>query len=415
MKIKFLPLAFLLLATPALFAQDYEIRLARANKPGDQLNLSATGKLSMDSTQTLGDAAPKEQKQDITVQFEGVEKIVEVDAKGKETKITLTVDKLTQTVGSETTDVAPKGTVITCSVSGKKQNYEIDGKAADPGVAQALDVVIQLSRGEPSDDEIFGTKEHKKKGDSWDINADLAKSSLAGQTGGGEVSDLSGKTTLDDVAGDNLKVSALMKGKAKPPLPPQIIVDDSSFDAKFTGTFPIDVTKPPVEEGEEVTFAFTAHADTPKGKNGHQIDGHSIPSHQDHAREINAAPARRAARQMQVRGIRQIGETAIALECRAMEMEHHVVVLRHLDVAPDEQMLALCAPAQFIQRPPLLEGIVLLEQLQLSTIGERQKAHTSPRECARAPMYSNKKRSVQSEVLARLAVESASIALKPVR
>lgn len=267
MRIKNLPFAFLLLlAAPALFAQDYAIRLTRPLKPGDQIKLSVTGKQSQSTTQSIGDAAPKEQKQEIAVQLDGVEKVIEVDASGRETKMTITVDKFTLTQGGNTSDVVPKGSVITCSADGKKSVYEIDGKAADPDVAQALDMVVQLAHGDPTDDEVLGTKEHKKKGDSWDINTDLAKTSLAAQMSGAELSDLSGKTTLDDVAGDNLKISSEMKARVKPPLPPQFTVDDSTLEAKYDGTFPIDTAKPPVEESQVATLSFTAHTDSPQGK-----------------------------------------------------------------------------------------------------------------------------------------------------
>lgn len=92
---------------------------------------------------------------------------------------------------------------------------------------------------------------------------------------------------------------------------------------------------------------------------------------------------------MQVR-VLPVGEAGVAAEGRAAKMEDHVIVLRDLDFATDEQMLAARAVAQFIQRPPLLEGIVLLEQLQLSPIGERQKAHATGQQSPRLPRYSNK-------------------------
>ncbi len=51
----------------------------------------------------------------------------------------------------------------------------------------------------------------------------------------------------------------------------------------------------------------------------------------------------------------------------------HVFILEYFDVAPDEKMLAPGAVTQFIQGPPLLERIVLPEELQLSAVGERGK------------------------------------------
>ena len=266
MNMKLLPVACLLLATPALFAQDYEIRLNRALKAGDELKISVTAKMSQSTTQAVNGAAAQEQKQEITVQFDGTEKAVEVDATGRETKETLTVDKFTQTVGGATTDVAPKGTVITCSVVDNKPSFQIDGKDVDASIAMPVGMVAELSHGDPTNDDLFGAKEHKKKGDSWDMNADLAKKSFADSAGGIEISELSGKTTLDDVSGDTMKISSTITGKVKPPLPPSVTVDDASMSATLKGTYPVDVTKYIQDFFQEMTISFSAHAEGPGGK-----------------------------------------------------------------------------------------------------------------------------------------------------
>ena len=266
MKAKFLPFALALFLAPALLAQDYEIRLTRALEDGDELKLSVAAKMAIVTSQTVGDAAPKEQKQDMDVQFDGMEKVIAVDAHGRETKATLTVDKFTVTAAGSTVDIAPKGTVISGAITDGKAGFQIDGKDVEPQVAQALAMVIQLSNGGPTDDEIFGTKDKKKKGDSWDINADVAKKSFADASAGMEMPDLSGKTTINDDAGDALKISAAITGKVKPPLPPIVTLDDSSLTATFTGTFPKDVTKYSPEESQVLAISFSAHADTPNGK-----------------------------------------------------------------------------------------------------------------------------------------------------
>lgn len=267
MNAKFLQIAFLLLGAPALFAQDYEIRLTRALKAGDEMKVSVTTKMSQSMAQSVDGGTPQERKHEIVVQFEGVEKVLQVDADGRETKETLTVEKLTQAADGQTGEVVPKGTVVTCSITGKKPSFQIDGKDVEPPVAQALATVAQLSGGDPTDDAIFGTKERKKKGDSWDINSDLAKQLLGNMAGGIGLSDLAGKTSVDDVTGDALKMSAQITGKVKPPLPEGVTLDDAaSFTASFHGTFPIDPAKFPPEESQEMKVSFTVHAETAGSK-----------------------------------------------------------------------------------------------------------------------------------------------------
>ena len=265
MKIRFIAIAFVLLSVSAALAQDYPIRLARPLKAGDEENLSVTAKMSQSMSQAMGDAPAQEQKEEMTIQYDGVEKVEAVDANGKETQASLTVDKFTQTASGTTTDIAPKGTVIGCSIVDKKQTYEIDGKAVEPALAQALDLLMQLSTGAPTDDEIFGTKEAKKKGDSWDINTALAKAALEGSNGGMQFSDLAGKTTVDDVTGDAMKITAHLTGKAKPPLPANLTLDDSALDATFQGTYPLDTAKYQPEDSQQLKLTYSAHADIPFG------------------------------------------------------------------------------------------------------------------------------------------------------
>ncbi|HWB60694.1 MAG TPA: hypothetical protein VG733_14460 [Chthoniobacteraceae bacterium] len=267
MKKHLIPFALVVtLLAPAVLAQDYEIHIVRPMKVGQEFKLSVTGKMTTDSSKAMGDAPAEADKEVISVQLDGVEKIVEVDEHSQETKVTVTVDKLSMTANGETKELAPKGTVITCFAQAKKTAYQIDGKDVDPDVAKALRMVVEvMSHDGPTNDEVFGTKERKKKGDSWDINADLAKNFFAGQTGM-EVNDFSGKNSLEDVSADSMKLSAEIKGKIKPPLPPQITVDDSSLEIKTSGQFPLDTTKPETEDSMSVNFSFSAHADTPQGK-----------------------------------------------------------------------------------------------------------------------------------------------------
>lgn len=261
---KYLPLVLVVLFAPAVFGQDYEVRIGRALKAGDALKLSVTAKQTQDQSITLNGAPQKDDKQSVSVQFDGVEKVIAVDSNGKETKITLTVDKFTQTEGDKTSDLLPKGAVVTCSIGDdKKQAYEIDGKAADDAATQALDMIVDLSRGGPTDDEALGTKEKKKKGDSWDVNADQTKKYLEGA---GDFTNITGKTTLDDVTGGNMKLSAHITATFKPPLPDTITVDSATMEANVSETCPIDTSKYESEDATSLITSFSGHADSPNGK-----------------------------------------------------------------------------------------------------------------------------------------------------
>ena len=59
MKTKFLPIALALLLAPAVFAQDYEIKLTRPKKAGAEYNLDVAGKQSKDVTVTSDGAVER--------------------------------------------------------------------------------------------------------------------------------------------------------------------------------------------------------------------------------------------------------------------------------------------------------------------------------------------------------------------
>ncbi len=266
-KAKYLPFALgLFLLSPSVFAQDYAIRFLRPLKPGDEYKISAAAKQTQALFVTSNDVPKRDDKKEIAVQLDGVEKVIEVDANGKETKIALTVDKFTVTTSGSAADIEPKGTVINSSVVDKKEVHEIDGKAVDHPVARALDMVISLSCGEPTNDEMFGTKERKKPRDSWDVNGDKIKAALELSAGGMEFNGFTGKTWLLDVADGSLVIGGAFTGSVKPPLPPALIIDQSSMEAAFRVTLPVDVTKYAPESAQTVSFSFTAHTDAPTGE-----------------------------------------------------------------------------------------------------------------------------------------------------
>jgi hypothetical protein len=63
---------------------------------------------------------------------------------------------------------------------------------------------------------------------------------------------------------------------------------------------------------------------------------------------------------------------ALAVACGAVEVIVFLLVDEDLDIPSDEEMLAFFAETQFVQRPPLLEGIVSLHDFEPSP-GRRVK------------------------------------------
>lgn len=258
------------LALPLLSArgQEYEIRMHRPTKAGERFQTTVAAKELLETSVTANDEPAQSKKQDRSVAFDGVVEILEVDAKGRPVKISATVEKLWKNEAGTGSEVLPKGAVIVVSLDGRKQDYQINGMPADADIAKALDLTFSLSKSAVTDDDVFGTGEKKKAGESWGINTALAKKDFA-ESFGLRVEDLTGTVTLDGVVsrtdGDALKLSTVIALKAIPPMPPNFVVDQSAAEARLDGEFPVDLTRQRPNESMSLKMTITAHGETQNG------------------------------------------------------------------------------------------------------------------------------------------------------
>ena len=251
------------LGTSVALAQDYEIKLTRPMKVGAEYHMAAVGHSSMKTTVKADGKVAQEQSEDFSVDFESDVKALEVDKNGDPSKVTLTVDKCILKQGGAEKLLLAKGTVVSASVKDDKDVFEVAGQPVDAETAKALSVVVTLGKNHASDDEIFGTKERKKVGDHWAMNAELAAKDLQELAPGIKKEDIAGTVTLDKVVKvgttDCLQVSAEMTANNMAlPLPAGMKVEQSKLQAHFSGMFPIDISKDMMEESESMTMSMTA-------------------------------------------------------------------------------------------------------------------------------------------------------------
>ena len=148
--------------------------------------------------------------------------------------------------------LAKKGTLITRETVKGMHTYTIDDKPINPQLLVALKKVIP-ERGKAKDDDIFGTNELKKVGDSWVVNTKVAIDNM--KESGVELGekDLAGKVKLLKkeiyMGKESLFLEGFMASNKfdAPPnmkLPPNAIVKSSNFKTKFQGHFPTDLKIP---------------------------------------------------------------------------------------------------------------------------------------------------------------------------
>jgi acyl-CoA hydrolase len=253
---------FLSISAHTAVASDYEIRLHRPMRVGEKFHILSTGSNAEKTVITVGGNLVRDDRENFEASFESVVKVLATDRNGKPTKESITVLRCEKTEAFDWKSLLPKGTVVIASLKEKDEVFEIDDKPVSREVHDLLAFFVTLSKGEATDDEIFGTRQRKQVGESWDINAELAARDLDDLHLGVRKENVAGKTTLEKVfkAGgtDCLLVSAeVTVNKFAPPLPPGLSMESSLLRASISAKFPVDTTAQPHEGtmGVSVTFA----------------------------------------------------------------------------------------------------------------------------------------------------------------
>ena len=256
-------LAAALWLSAAALAQDYEIRLERPWKVGDKYHVSATGRQSEKMTVTVGGKVVQSKGREFSVEFESDVTIQAVDQKGRATKESHAIAKCIGASGGTREALLAAGTVVVASVKGDDEVYEVDGRPVGGMAKKALDLLISLEKGGPDDDEMFGTRERKRVGQSWGINAKLAAQDLGQSKLQVKPEDITGTVTVVkalSVGGVDciqLRADLAIKG-LRLPMPPGFTITRGAVKAQLVGTLPVDVSLPGLGGTKTMAVQFVA-------------------------------------------------------------------------------------------------------------------------------------------------------------
>ncbi len=254
---------FLSISAHAAAAGDYEIRLHRPVRVGEKFHVLSTGSNAEKTVITVGGNLFRDDRENYEAAFESVVKVLATDRNGLPTKESITVLRCEKKEAFDRKSLLPKGTVVVASLKDNEEVFEIDDKPVSREVHDLLSFFVTLSKGKATDDEIFGTRQRKQVGESWNINAELAAQDLEDLHLGVRKENIVGKTTLEKVvkAGetDCLLVSAeVTVGKLIPPLPEGLSMERSLLRANMSAKLPVDTAAQSREDTMEVSFTFAA-------------------------------------------------------------------------------------------------------------------------------------------------------------
>jgi hypothetical protein len=186
----------LLLALPApVAAEDYPIHLTRTVPVGHRDFVTGSHQAQVLMIMNANGREIKEEKNEIDRYVISTE-VLEVGSKGKPTRMDVMVHKLTRESAGTTTALLTGAHVIARIQDGKKV-LELRGQPLPKEVADALGHAVNLQVGEAgvSDDDVFGSAERHRIGDTWPANAEAAiKDASSGFSFAPE--DFAGTTTL---------------------------------------------------------------------------------------------------------------------------------------------------------------------------------------------------------------------------
>jgi hypothetical protein len=258
MKLRHLVGLALSAALPVL-AQDYEIRLHRPHRVGEKEKILVVGKESQEMSMSSAGKVMREDKKEFTVELDCVSTVLAISPTGKVTRLSFEVSKLVRKDAGLQKEVLPRGTVVVASKAGRKTVFEVDGNAVAPEVAQALDLVMTVSGSDGTDDELFGTRERKRVGDSWSVNKEAVTQMMSNDPRMA-VKDVAGKVTLKEVvkdaSGPRLLVTFDVTAKAAPAgATPGVSSQDGTIIMKGTGEFPVDPKLQRTKESMEMDLS----------------------------------------------------------------------------------------------------------------------------------------------------------------
>ncbi|GEM_PF-5674905 len=245
-------------------AQEYDIKFDRPLKAGVKYKITALGSASIKSNVMSGGNQVKSASQSVSIDFEGQTNIIEVNQDGKPTKKTLQVEKCVLKMGDQESTPLEKGIVITISPKDTKSIYEVNGAPVDKNLADLLELVEHVYTGSISDDDVFGSKQKRKVGDSWEIMTDKIPADALRHGVTVDQKNISGTTKLEKVEkSDGLECLALSGEMTikdfTVPLPPNsgMKVESSAMLTYYTGLFPTNLTTPCIAETMEMKVQTT--------------------------------------------------------------------------------------------------------------------------------------------------------------
>ena len=163
----------ILAATAGADAQEtYTVKLTRPLRVGWRMQMWSEASQEMTLTIMMGGRSEQVESSKLSVTFESLATIVEVDGDGRAILVTHKVRASELIHDGIPSEIVAPGTKVTARRGHGQTIFEVDGQRVDPSVQQALELVAGLDTDGATDDELFGTKQPAQVGKEWPIDTE---------------------------------------------------------------------------------------------------------------------------------------------------------------------------------------------------------------------------------------------------
>lgn len=255
--------AIIIFTARTLSAEDYEIRLTRPWKVGDKYEMIVSASGFRLATTTTEGQYPKKGMGTVKATMEGIMTVREVDEHQRKKKISLIVTKCQIAPNGDVNETEPlqKGTQIVARVENGKVLFSVDGNPPTRETVHLLNAFIDLPTAKETDDEMLGTKERKKVGDRWDINAAQALRPFSNKDITVSPAKSNGSAKLEKIAVVDgiacLQLNIKMESNDVGISFADGTVATGSISVTFSGAFPVDASLPCMSEETRLAEAVT--------------------------------------------------------------------------------------------------------------------------------------------------------------
>jgi len=262
----------LIFIASAVFAEDYAIKLTRPDKPGFKYEVARTATLKTARSLKEGETLLKSSSSVMTIDFASERTVLEVNDRGGDTKCSYKIARCTVTTGNAAGELLSVGTEVIASVEDGKKVFRVNDAVVSPRVSEVLNEVVSLSRAQATDDDVFGTAERKKIGETWPINSTLAAADLSKEGPPVKPEDITGTVKLVGLAKIGeipcLEVSADVSLKTTNPPPSMPAFEGFTFSvgsmkASYSGKLPIDPSLRDSDESADMAITMVFLGDLP--------------------------------------------------------------------------------------------------------------------------------------------------------